>query len=355
MIRKPFCLFALALATFTLAGCKPSSTKLERTKAPTTDQAVAAKPKFTATVTFKTATKAPDSFDRFTFFWAAPTVEPDTLMDYVVVQPDGKEYIKYNVSTVLSPGSSIRSDFFPGVNVSNVSVFFGQDIKVIVRVTKGDIRFDPNDKGYFLFTKEVQVPTDHTAPDASGTGRFLGNINNACTMTNIPPVYIVPTHETDKAAEQAIRNYVGKVRDRFAAGASVLTDEEALNKNLSANRIIAYGTFKGNSWVATNLAAHPVIMEQNRIVAGMDFDGTHLRFITAWPNPQNPQNALVVYSAQKAQDVVEINSVGHGPTDYVLAEGVNVLKAGDYEKRQRQWVFPVTGFMKTIDAIMDSK
>ncbi|MFQ5983206.1 MAG: hypothetical protein ACE5KS_07520, partial [Woeseiaceae bacterium] len=45
------------------------------------------------------------------------------------------------------------------------------------------------------------------------------------------------------------------------------------------------------------------------------YTGEDLRFITAWPNPQNPEKGVVMYAAQRAQDVVGINAVFHGPTD----------------------------------------
>jgi len=64
-----------------------------------------------------------------------------------------------------------------------------------------------------------------------------------------------------------------------------------------------------------------------------------LLFITAWPDPQNPKRGVVIYTAQKAEDIIGINSVFHGPTDYVVAKGTDSLKAANYKKQNGQWSF----------------
>jgi len=74
-------------------------------------------------------------------------------------------------------------------------------------------------------------------------------------------------------------------------------------------------------------------------VADKVYQGTDLRFISAWPNPQNPKRGILIYTAQQAGDIVGINSVFHGPTDYVVARGTTVLKAYNYKKNKDNWSF----------------
>jgi len=81
----------------------------------------------------------------------------------------------------------------------------------------------------------------------------------------------------------------------------------------------------------------PVTIEPNSIVSDLEYEGTDLRFITAWPNPDNPRRGVLIYTAQRAQDVVGINSVTHGTTDYVIAQGETILGAGSYMKSKDQW------------------
>jgi hypothetical protein len=118
-----------------------------------------------------------------------------------------------------------------------------------------------------------------------------------------------------------------------------LTDQEALKKNLSGNSLLVYGTMKGNLWLAQYLDKLPVKVESDKIVADTVYLGTHLRFITAWPNPQNPKKGIVIYTAQQAEDVVGINAVFHGPTDYAIANDTDVLKQGNYNKEKGEWGF----------------
>jgi hypothetical protein len=152
-------------------------------------------------------------------------------------------------------------------------------------------------------------------------------------------ILVVPTHEDDKTVQDKIHAYVEAVRDRFFNGSPIVTDSEALKRDLSANSIIVYGTATGNLWLAKHFTELPVRITSDRVVADTVYAGTDLRFITAWPNPQNSRKGVVIYTAQRAEDVIGINSVFHGPTDYVVAEGTEVLGAGDYDKQNEPWTF----------------
>jgi hypothetical protein len=105
---------------------------------------------FSKTVTFKTAEPAPDGFDAWEFFWTAPTINPAAQFDYVVLQPDGNEHCRYDLSKYKG---KMRSDFKQGFAGGNPAVFYNKDIRFSVRVTKGDMLFDANDKSSFTFYK----------------------------------------------------------------------------------------------------------------------------------------------------------------------------------------------------------
>jgi hypothetical protein len=167
---------------------------------------------------------------------------------------------------------------------------------------------------------------------------FTGTINAVVTDTD-SVILIVPTHESDKAVEDKIHAYVKIIHDRFFKDSPVLTDKEALKQDLSNNSIIAYGTMTGNLWLAKYSDELPVRITFEQIVADSSYAGTNLRFITAWPNPQNLQKGVVIYTAQKADDVININNVFHGPKDYVIARGTEVLKSNNYKKQNGSWTF----------------
>jgi hypothetical protein len=51
------------------------------------------------------------------------------------------------------------------------------------------------------------------------------------------------------------------------------------------------------------------------------------------------EKSFLIYTAQKAEDIPGINSVFHGPTDYVIAEKLKILHSGDYKKDNKGWIF----------------
>jgi hypothetical protein len=152
-------------------------------------------------------------------------------------------------------------------------------------------------------------------------------------------VYIVPTHETNQTTQDSIRAYVQKMRDRFRQNARILTDDEALLLDLSDTVVICYGTLNGNAWIRENLHTLPLEMTEEHLVADEVYQGKSFRFITTWPHPQNPDRHVVVYTAQRAEDVVGINSVFHGPTEYVVARQQEVVTSANYDKANHQWQF----------------
>ena len=123
----------------------------------------------------------------------------------------------------------------------------------------------------------------------------------------------------------------------FCKDRPILIDKEALQKDLSNNTVIAFGTPKGNLFIAEHIAGMPIQIESDRIIAEKVYEGTHLRFISAWPNPRNPEKGMVFYTAQCPEDVPYINSVFHGPTDYVIARAREVLTSENYTKQNGTW------------------
>jgi len=172
---------------------------------------------------------------------------------------------------------------------------------------------------------------------------FRGPIN-ASGGTSPTTVLIVPTNESDEAAQQRIHQYAQAIRKFMIEGASgrdvkVMTDAEALADGLADSAVSVYGTPQGNLWLAKHMSPVPVVIEPNRIVTDRVHEGSDLRFITAWPHPSNPRLGMVIYTAQRAQDVVGINGVFHGPTDFVVARGATLLQSGNYSGKTAAWAF----------------
>jgi ribosomal silencing factor RsfS len=51
------------------------------------------------------------------------------------------------------------------------------------------------------------------------------------------------------------------------------------------------------------------------------------------------RKAVEAASDKQAGDIVGINSVIHGGTDYVIANGAKILKMGNYKKQNGKWTF----------------
>jgi hypothetical protein len=129
------------------------------------------------------------------------------------------------------------------------------------------------------------------------------------------------------------------IKDRFYQNNPLITDKEALDWDLSKYAVIMYGTPEGNLLLAKYIGGLPVTIEKEKILADKVYEGENLRFITAWPNPHNSKRGFLIYSAQRAEDIPGINSVFHGPTDYVIAQELEVLHSGDYKKNEDAWKF----------------
>jgi hypothetical protein len=167
---------------------------------------------------------------------------------------------------------------------------------------------------------------------------FFGTVN-AVTTDKKAVVIILPSNESDKAVQDSLYRYVQIIHDRFYKDSPLLVDTVALKTDLSVNSIVVYGTAKGNLWLAQLMPKLPVRIEPDRIVANGNYVATDLRFISAWPNPQNPSKGVAIYTAQQTRDIMGINGVFHGPTDYVVARDTVVLQAGPYVKKGADWTF----------------
>lgn len=111
-------------------------------------------------VTFVTSEPAPKSFVNWTFFWFMPEIEKDAELEYIVIQPDGKEYFRLKIDK-MPAGYGIRSDFPPGLAKTDPRVFFGKPVTVTFRVNKGTIKF----------TKDVNFAFETTAKEIRGVRR----------------------------------------------------------------------------------------------------------------------------------------------------------------------------------------
>ena len=72
-------------------------------------------------------------------------------------------------------------------------------------------------------------------------------------------VFVIPTGEGDPEAQRKIVEYVTMVRDRLAKEAEILTDQQALTRDLSGYSVQAFGTLTGNKWLVKHRDVIPAM------------------------------------------------------------------------------------------------
>jgi hypothetical protein len=174
---------------------------------------------------------------------------------------------------------------------------------------------------------------------------FTGPIN-AIYYTNKPRYIIVSTNEASDQTEQDIlksARYIANVTKQMQnVSYEIITDEEALKLDpaeLGGKNILAYGTMGGNLWLKKYAGTFPFRISKDKITADKIYEGKDLRFITALPNPLDGNCALIIYTAQRAESIPNIDNVFHGPTDFVIAEVTRIIASGDYDKSAEGWKF----------------
>ena len=124
----------------------------------------------------------------------------------------------------------------------------------------------------------------------------------------------------------------------FFGESEIISDKKALKQDLSQNDIIVFGSINGNLWLKKHIRDLPVEFGPNSITADKQYKGEHLRFISSWKNPFNQEKNMIIYAALNPKDVLHINGVFHGPSNYIIADGKNILKSSFYSKKGNSWI-----------------
>ena len=186
--------------------------------------------------------------------------------------------------------------------------------------------------GLLAFPGSVLASRNITTPPDS-----ISSVYYEYAFQGIPLVIILPTHEEDLSVQQQIHDYVNGI---FSQGAGeFLTDQEALTHNLAGKNILAYGTMSGNTWLAEYIESLPIRIEPNYIDAGEIIEGSDLRLVAVWDNPVDPDRGLVVYTAQQAEQVVGIQDIYAGETQFLISRGQRIMKQAYYIWTGSGWTF----------------
>lgn len=128
--------------------------------------------------------------------------------------------------------------------------------------------------------------------------------------------------------DAAIHRYARAIQKRFFKKAELIDDKHAAKTSWAGVDLIVYGTPE-HAWIRK--LTLPFRYEDDAVVVeGRRFEGKRLRLIAAIRNPDDPERRAVLYTAAKAEDLLDVNDVFHGPTQWVVADGTRILAAGSF-------------------------
>ncbi len=162
-------------------------------------------------------------------------------------------------------------------------------------------------------------------PDSFYAVPFTGTIRSV--VSDYKDLFIVPTHEADRAAQKAICDHITALRDRYYKGSRILTDEAALKENLSGHSLLVFGTVAGNLWLSRYRDSLPFRIDADKVTVGGDeYYGNHLKLLVAWRSPFSDTKGICIYTAQGAADIPGMFSLPDNWADYIVANDKSVLK-----------------------------
>lgn len=174
-------------------------------------------------------------------------------------------------------------------------------------------------------------------------GPFKGPINSVFEYAD--KILIVgPTGIKDKLLKKKMDKYLDTIQVSISKvvgrEVSKVSDIEALKMNLRGKALIIYGTPNSNILLKKLMKELPFEIMGNGIKLGEKFyEGINLRFITTYPNPMNKTLPVLIYTAIRDEGILGINSLFHGPTDYILYRGKDKVVEGYYKKENGIWKF----------------
>lgn len=158
-------------------------------------------------------------------------------------------------------------------------------------------------------------------------------------VANGKPVIVYPTRDSGANDLQAVQDYMAQFPPE-----ALLADTAALKTDLSDYGIFVFGTVESNLFLQKYASMLPFKVENQTLYADKAYTDKRIRMITGIPNPQNPDNGMMIFTALSNAAIPNIfeslNAVYKVGDDYILfIDSGNVLGHGAYKKEGGQWTF----------------
>lgn len=151
--------------------------------------------------------------------------------------------------------------------------------------------------------------------------------------------FITGTHERDKVAQERVHEFVRRFRDMFSKDIRIITDDAALSMDLKENDLVLFGTVEGNSFLQKHAHLLPVTILEDCILTNKTIRGNDLQIVTSWVNPFNSKKSMVVYTAQRTEDIKNYDySSVKDQFHYWVARNTITIDKGDYGRYWKVWM-----------------
>lgn len=172
-----------------------------------------------------------------------------------------------------------------------------------------------------------ETTTSATLATTSPTAQRLRPARSINSVWDTPsPVVVV---QQDGPASSSADWMIDRLRKRLRTELTTVSASQAAGSPLVGKLVVVYGTPQ-NPWLSKFKERLPFQYEDGAVtVEGRRFEGAHLRVICTIPNPDDPTQSALLYTAAHDEDLEHINGVFHGPTGWVVADGDRVLGADD--------------------------
>jgi len=148
-------------------------------------------------------------------------------------------------------------------------------------------------------------------------------------------------------ADAAVTKYATSIRDHFFRTAKLELASDRTFDDLPRVGLVAYGSPTSNPIIANVLQRAQIALTATGLVLGSKhFDGAGVVLIACWPRGDDPSKGILVYAAASDADVVGINGLRAGSTDWVVGQRTAAgtfqpLASGDFpHAADGAWMLP---------------
>jgi RNA polymerase sigma factor (sigma-70 family) len=143
---------------------------------------------------------------------------------------------------------------------------------------------------------------------------FSNGLNNAQAIPNAVYVYHEGDEKTHRYIETVIKHFYKNDPTRTIKSDSALTEED-----IQTRTIFIYGSPQNHTFFQRVRDQLPIIFKDDGIVVGKKkFIGQDVGAIFECPNPLSTEHRLIIYGTVSPDALNDMNSIFHGPTDYIV-------------------------------------